>query len=49
MNLNETMHYLFMEIDIYKTVVKVLIGPRGCIQIFAFIDIASTNVKDDMV
>jgi hypothetical protein len=38
-----------MENEIYKMVVKLLIGPGGLIKVNAFVDLVSANVKNDMV
>jgi hypothetical protein len=38
-----------MENEIYKTVVKILKGPGELKHVNAFVDLVSTNVKNDMV
>jgi hypothetical protein len=43
-NLNEKMPYLYIENFMYKTVVKLLIGPWEHIQVNAFVGLLSMNV-----
>ena len=48
-NLNEKMHYLYMENDIYKMVLKLLKGPKGFLQFNAFVNLVSMNVMNGIV
>jgi hypothetical protein len=38
-----------MENVLYKMAMKLIIGPRGLIQVIVFVDLVSINVKNGMV
>ncbi len=43
--LNEKMHYFYMVNDVYKICVKKIIGPGSLIQVNAFVDLLSTELR----